>query len=80
METGCQNIQLCLTILKVAFPPEVIGSLFMFPMVYVAFQLMEAMGLILLFRCYQRFTRKEKGETYTLAAGIRVHFIFRMEN
>ncbi|XP_072218550.1 hepatic sodium/bile acid cotransporter [Leuresthes tenuis] len=63
METGCQNIQLCLTILKVAFPPAMMGSMFMFPLVYASFQLMEAMVLILLFRCYQRFTRKEK-ETY----------------
>lgn len=29
METGCQNIQLCSTILNVTFPPEVIGPLFL---------------------------------------------------
>ncbi|XP_040919787.1 sodium/bile acid cotransporter [Toxotes jaculatrix] len=63
METGCQNIQLCSTILKIAFPPAVIGPLFLFPMVYVCFQLMEAAVLIVLFRCHQRFTRKER-ETY----------------
>uniref|UniRef100_A0A3Q1JB90 Hepatic sodium/bile acid cotransporter n=1 Tax=Anabas testudineus TaxID=64144 RepID=A0A3Q1JB90_ANATE len=63
METGCQNIQLCSTILKIAFPPAVIGPLFLFPMVYVGFQLIEALVLIVLFRCHQRFTQKEKGET-----------------
>ncbi|XP_071324168.1 hepatic sodium/bile acid cotransporter [Trachinotus anak] len=61
METGCQNIQLCSTILKMAYPPAVIGPLFLFPMVYVSLQLLEAAVLIVLFRCHQRFTRKEKG-------------------
>lgn len=63
METGCQNIQLCSTILKTAFPPAVIGPLFLFPMVYASFQLMEAAVLIVLFRCHQMFKRREKGET-----------------
>ena len=63
METGCQNIQLCSTILKMAFPPAVIGPLFLFPMVYVSFQLAEAAVLIVLFRCHRRFTDKGKGGT-----------------
>lgn len=62
METGCQNIQLCSTILKMAFPPEMIGPLFLFPLVYVSFQMMEAGVLIVLFWCYQRFTFTEKGK------------------
>ncbi|KAM3861021.1 hepatic sodium/bile acid cotransporter [Diretmus argenteus] len=61
METGCQNVQLCSTILKVAFPQEVIGPLFLFPMVYVAFQLIEAVALILLFRGHQWLKHKQKG-------------------
>ncbi|XP_075940034.1 hepatic sodium/bile acid cotransporter-like [Anarhichas minor] len=60
METGCQNIQVCATILKLAFPAEVVGPLFLFPMLYGIFQLVEAGLLILLFRCHQRFTLKEK--------------------
>ncbi|KAA8583033.1 hypothetical protein FQN60_015579, partial [Etheostoma spectabile] len=63
METGCQNIQLCSTLLKLAFPPALIGPLFMFPMVYVFFQLTEAGLLIVLFRCHQRFTLRKK-DTY----------------
>ncbi|KAG7222671.1 hypothetical protein INR49_026280 [Caranx melampygus] len=59
METGCQNIQLCSTILKLAYPSEMIGPLFLFPMVYVCFQLLEAAVLIVLFRCHQRFTHEE---------------------
>lgn len=65
METGCQNIQLCSTILKIAFSPEAIGPLFLFPMVYVFFQVTEALALIVLFRCHQWFTHKEKGERAT---------------
>ncbi|MBN3304983.1 NTCP protein, partial [Amia calva] len=53
METGCQNIQLCATILKVAFPLEVIGPLYLFPLIYIIFQIGEAFILILLYRCYQ---------------------------
>ncbi|KAF7704156.1 sodium/bile acid cotransporter-like isoform X1 [Silurus meridionalis] len=55
METGCQNIQLCSAILKVAFPPEVIGPLFLFPLIYIVFQGAEALFLIFVFRMYQRF-------------------------
>ncbi|XP_049614041.1 hepatic sodium/bile acid cotransporter [Syngnathus scovelli] len=62
METGCQNIQLCSTILKLAFPPEVIGPLFLFPMVYISFQLLEAIALIIIYRCHQRLKKKGKDE------------------
>ncbi|XP_076873831.1 hepatic sodium/bile acid cotransporter-like [Brachyhypopomus gauderio] len=54
METGCQNLQLCFTILMMSFPTEFIGLLYLFPIVYVAFQVSEALAFILLFRCYER--------------------------
>uniref|UniRef100_A0A673N9K0 Sodium/bile acid cotransporter-like n=1 Tax=Sinocyclocheilus rhinocerous TaxID=307959 RepID=A0A673N9K0_9TELE len=54
MEVGCQNIQLCTTILKVAFPAELIGQLYFFPIIYILFQIVEALILIVLFRCHQR--------------------------
>lgn len=54
METGCQNIQLCSTILKVAFPAEVIGPLYLFPLIYILFQAGEALLFIVLFRYYER--------------------------
>uniref|UniRef100_A0A665VXY8 Hepatic sodium/bile acid cotransporter n=1 Tax=Echeneis naucrates TaxID=173247 RepID=A0A665VXY8_ECHNA len=53
MEIGCQNIQLCFAILKVAFPPEAIGPMFLFPLIYMTFQCIEALLLALCFRCYQ---------------------------
>uniref|UniRef100_A0AAQ4NMT8 Solute carrier family 10 member 1 n=1 Tax=Gasterosteus aculeatus aculeatus TaxID=481459 RepID=A0AAQ4NMT8_GASAC len=65
METGCQNTQLCTTILKLAFPRELVGTLFLFPMVYGFFQGMEAALLILVFRCHQGFTLKKKEKYQT---------------
>ncbi|XP_054894312.1 hepatic sodium/bile acid cotransporter-like isoform X2 [Poeciliopsis prolifica] len=61
METGCQNIQLCTTILKVAFSPQTIGPLFLFPLLYITFQCAEALLLALCFRCYRRVTAPHGG-------------------
>ncbi|KAM8831315.1 hepatic sodium/bile acid cotransporter [Spinachia spinachia] len=65
METGCQNTQLCTTILKLAFPRELVGTLFLFPMVYGFFQAVEAALLIAVFRCHQRFVLKKKEKYQT---------------
>nr|XP_057908200.1 hepatic sodium/bile acid cotransporter-like [Doryrhamphus excisus] len=62
VETGCQNTQLCSTILKLSFPSYVVGPLFLFPFMYAVLQIIEGMALIALFRCYQRLTRKKKGK------------------
>ncbi|KAM9554055.1 hepatic sodium/bile acid cotransporter-like [Salvelinus alpinus] len=64
METGCQNIQLCSAILKVAFPPDVIGPLYLFPIVYIVFQVGEALLLIVLFWVHQRFFKTPKKEKH----------------
>ncbi|XP_037551143.1 sodium/bile acid cotransporter-like [Nematolebias whitei] len=64
METGCQNIQLCTTILKVAFPPQVIGPMFLFPLLYIMFQCAEALLLALCFRYYQT-VKPPAGDTGT---------------
>lgn len=61
METGCQNVQLCSTILNVTFRPEDIGPLFFFPLLYMIFQLGEGVLLILIFRCYEKM-KSSKGE------------------
>ncbi|NXB32045.1 NTCP protein, partial [Eulacestoma nigropectus] len=57
METGCQNVQLCSAILKVAFAPEIIGPLYFFPLLYVLFQLGEGFLLILVFRIHDRIKK-----------------------
>ncbi|KAG6931077.1 solute carrier family 10 member 1 [Chelydra serpentina] len=57
METGCQNVQLCSTILKLAFAPDVIGPLFFFPFLYLVFQLGEGFLLILAFRVHEKLKK-----------------------
>ncbi|NXI79905.1 NTCP protein, partial [Rhipidura dahli] len=57
METGCQNVQLCSAILKVAFAPEIIGPLYFFPLLYLLFQLGEGFLLILVFWMHDRIKK-----------------------
>jgi len=65
METGCQNIQLCATILKVAFSPQVIGPLYLFPLIYIVFQGGEALIFIVLFRCYEALKPRAEGKCHS---------------
>ena len=65
METGCQNIQLCVVILKVAFPPQVIGPMFLFPLVYITAQCSEAVLLALCYRWYQTVGQRAKGKCHS---------------
>uniref|UniRef100_A0A8C5IHU2 Hepatic sodium/bile acid cotransporter n=1 Tax=Junco hyemalis TaxID=40217 RepID=A0A8C5IHU2_JUNHY len=68
METGCQNVQLGLAILKVAFAPEIIGPLYFFPLLYLLFQLGEGFLLILAFRIHDRI--KQANGKYSLLSGV----------
>ncbi|XP_020367651.1 sodium/bile acid cotransporter 4 [Rhincodon typus] len=52
--TGCQNVQLCTAILKLAFPPQVIGGIYMFPLLYALFQVTEAGLFVLGYKIYRR--------------------------
>lgn len=54
LETGCQNVQLCTAILKLAFPPQLMGGMYMFPLLYALFQATEAGIFILAYRMYRR--------------------------
>lgn len=54
LETGCQNVQLCTAILKLAFPPQLVGGMYMFPLLYALFQAAEAGAFILAYRVYRR--------------------------
>lgn len=65
METGCQNIQLCIVILKVVFPLEVIGPMFLFPLIYITMQCTEALLLALCYRCYQTFKSPSEGKGHS---------------
>lgn len=54
LETGCQNVQLCTAILKLAFPPQLMGGMYMFPLLYALFQAAEAGVFILAYRFYRK--------------------------
>ncbi|XP_067847083.1 hepatic sodium/bile acid cotransporter [Heptranchias perlo] len=60
METGCQNIQLCTTILKVAFRQEDIGALYLFPLIFLVFQLSEALILVVIYQSYKRIKKPKE--------------------
>ncbi|XP_062898198.1 sodium/bile acid cotransporter 4 [Mobula hypostoma] len=54
LETGCQNVQLCTAILKLAFPPQIIGGIYMFPLLYALFQATEATLFVLGYKICRR--------------------------
>ncbi|XP_048392959.1 hepatic sodium/bile acid cotransporter isoform X1 [Stegostoma tigrinum] len=60
METGCQNVQLCTTILKVAFNQEAISALYLFPLIFLVFQLLEALILVVIYRSYERIKKSKE--------------------
>ncbi|CAI5783827.1 bile acid cotransporter 4 [Podarcis lilfordi] len=60
LETGCQNVQLCTAILKLTFPPELIGSMYMFPLLYALFQAAEAGLFVLVYKVYGKDSYKQE--------------------
>ncbi|XP_053556844.1 sodium/bile acid cotransporter 4 [Bombina bombina] len=54
LETGCQNVQLCTALLKLVFPAHLIGSMYMFPLLYAMFQAAEAGIYVLLYKYYRK--------------------------
>lgn len=63
METGMQNVQLCSTILKVAFCREEIGALYLFPLIFLVFQVSEALILVVIYRSYERIKMYQQNGT-----------------
>ncbi|CAK8688089.1 unnamed protein product [Clavelina lepadiformis] len=61
IETMCQNGQLGCAILKVAFPHQLIGSFFVFPLLYSAFQMVEGLLVVAFFK----FKDKSPGQSPT---------------
>ncbi|XP_061435899.1 hepatic sodium/bile acid cotransporter [Lethenteron reissneri] len=60
METGCQNLQLCTAVLKLTFDPQVIGPLYLFPLLYIFFQVVTALLFVLVFRFYVHCYRQQR--------------------
>uniref|UniRef100_H3AIK1 Ileal sodium/bile acid cotransporter n=1 Tax=Latimeria chalumnae TaxID=7897 RepID=H3AIK1_LATCH len=46
LETGCQNTQLCTTIIQLSFTPDQLSLMFTFPLIYSVFQLVFAFILV----------------------------------
>uniref|UniRef100_A0A8B9F3G5 Solute carrier family 10 member 4 n=1 Tax=Amazona collaria TaxID=241587 RepID=A0A8B9F3G5_9PSIT len=63
LETGCQNVQLCTAILKLTFPPELIGSMYMFPLLYALFQSAEAGLFVLVYKIFRQEKEVTPGGT-----------------
>uniref|UniRef100_A0A8C6YE63 Sodium/bile acid cotransporter 4 n=1 Tax=Naja naja TaxID=35670 RepID=A0A8C6YE63_NAJNA len=60
LETGCQNVQLCTAILKLSFPPQLIGNMYMFPLLYALFQSAEAGLFVLVYKIYGKDLYKQE--------------------
>lgn len=60
LETGCQNVQLCTAILKLTFPPQLVGGMYMFPLLYALFQAAEAGLFVLAYKVYGRDGPKQE--------------------
>ncbi|XP_032818842.1 hepatic sodium/bile acid cotransporter-like [Petromyzon marinus] len=60
METGCQNLQLCTAVLKLTFDPQVIGPLYLFPLLYIFFQVVTALLFVLVYRFYVHCYHKQR--------------------
>uniref|UniRef100_UPI00358FB25E ileal sodium/bile acid cotransporter-like n=1 Tax=Myxine glutinosa TaxID=7769 RepID=UPI00358FB25E len=54
LETGTQNIQLCLTVLQFSFPLKLLAGVTLFPLLYSAAQLVCAASLAFVFQVYKR--------------------------
>uniref|UniRef100_A0A3B3UF64 Solute carrier family 10 member 4 n=1 Tax=Poecilia latipinna TaxID=48699 RepID=A0A3B3UF64_9TELE len=63
LETGCQNVQLCTAILKLAFPPQLMGGMYMFPLLYALFQAAEAGIFILAYKLYRKEVLRKSDPT-----------------
>ncbi|XP_004390462.1 sodium-dependent organic anion transporter [Trichechus manatus latirostris] len=54
LETGAQNIQMCLTMLQLSFTAEQLIQMFNFPLVYGLFQLVDGFLIITAYQTYKR--------------------------
>ncbi|KAM3918953.1 hepatic sodium/bile acid cotransporter [Leptodactylus fuscus] len=64
METGCQNAQLCATILKISFDAEVLGVYILFPLLFAVSQILLGLVLIFVFRLRDKIKAKAQHKPY----------------
>ncbi|XP_043927888.1 ileal sodium/bile acid cotransporter [Protopterus annectens] len=64
LETGCQNTQLCTTIVQLSFTQQQLALMFTFPLIYSIFQIVFAVILVLIYQLYKRHcSKKDPKET-----------------
>ncbi|XP_071385521.1 ileal sodium/bile acid cotransporter-like [Centroberyx affinis] len=54
IETGVQNVQICSTILQLSFPPEQLGLMIIFTLIYASFQLLTSLLLVTAYQIYKK--------------------------
>ncbi|XP_008566527.1 PREDICTED: solute carrier family 10 member 6 [Galeopterus variegatus] len=54
LETGAQNIQMCITMLQLSFTAEHLAQMFIFPLAYGLFQLLDGFLIVAAYQTYKR--------------------------
>ncbi|XP_012885266.1 PREDICTED: solute carrier family 10 member 6 [Dipodomys ordii] len=59
LETGAQNIQMCITMLQLSFASENLVQMFNFPLAYGLFQMLDGFLIVAAYRAYKRRLKKK---------------------
>uniref|UniRef100_A0A8C3YQD5 Solute carrier family 10 member 6 n=1 Tax=Catagonus wagneri TaxID=51154 RepID=A0A8C3YQD5_9CETA len=61
LETGAQNIQMCITMLQLSFPAEQLVQMLSFPLAYGLFQLLDGFLIVAAYKMYKRRLKNKHG-------------------
>ncbi|XP_013358237.1 PREDICTED: solute carrier family 10 member 6 [Chinchilla lanigera] len=67
LETGAQNIQMCITMLQLSFTAEDLVQMFNFPLAYGFFQLLDGLLIVTVYQVYERLKSKHRGQSWDCA-------------
>ncbi|XP_036194859.1 solute carrier family 10 member 6 [Myotis myotis] len=72
LETGAQNIQMCLTMLQLSFTPQQLVQMISFPMSYGLFQVLDGFLIVAAYKLYKRrLKNKHRKKTPGCSEGCR---------
>ncbi|KAM5271775.1 sodium-dependent organic anion transporter [Ctenodactylus gundi] len=60
LETGAQNVQMCITVLQLSFTAEHLGQMFNFPLAYGLFQLLDGFLIVAAYQVYKRRLNRQR--------------------
>ncbi|XP_004629320.1 solute carrier family 10 member 6 [Octodon degus] len=63
LETGAQNIQMCITMLQLSFTAGDLVQMFNFPLAYGFFQLLDGLLIITVYQAYRRLKNKHRQQS-----------------